>query len=67
MTRHWTDVLFREIVPDKHAKYVYMMAGATIGGVVFALSQSWGWAITYDILTALVCWGMFSVLRFFFS
>jgi len=61
------DFLFKEIVPDSHAKYVYMLAGASIGGVVFALSQSWGWAILYDIGTALVCWAVFSTLRFFFS
>lgn len=56
--------LFREIIPDRHAKYVYMMAGAVVGGIVFALSQSWTWAIFYDVTTAFACFGVPRALHF---
>lgn len=53
----WFDILFREIVPERHAKYVYAVAGAIVGATAFVLSQSWGWAVFYDI-----CWGLFTAL-----
>jgi hypothetical protein len=61
------DFLFMEVIPDRHAKHVYVVAGATVGGFVFAVTQSWAIAITYDILTALACWSVFAITRFVFD
>ena len=55
------DILFWDVVPAQHAKYVYMMAGATLGGIVFALSQSWVAAIQWDLTGVFVCWGCFKI------
>jgi hypothetical protein len=55
------DILFWEIIPARHAKYVYMMAGAFDGGVIFAVSESWGWAIFCDIATAFTCWAALKI------
>lgn len=61
------DFLFREVTPKSWNKHIIVYSGAVVGGFVFAVTQSWAWAITYDILTALSCWGVFAITRFFFD
>jgi len=50
------DLLAWKVVPSDRDKYVYIMAGAIVGGVVFGLSQSWWSAIVWDAMTVALCW-----------
>jgi len=55
------DLLAWKIIPSHRDKYVYITAGAVVGGVVFGLSQSWWTAIFWDAATVILCWFLIKI------
>lgn len=51
-------ILAWEVVPARHSKYVYMVAGAVSGGIMFAFSQSWFMALSWDMLGVFLSWAV---------
>ncbi len=48
--------LNRDIIAPEHTKYVYVTAGAIVGGIMFGMTGSWALAITWDILAVVSVW-----------
>jgi hypothetical protein len=49
-------ILNRDIIAPEHTKYVYITAGAIVGGVMFGMTGSWALAITWDIIAVVTVW-----------